>query len=50
MQETVTAVLIVAGAILMFVAGLGIMRMPDLFLRMSATTKVATLGVGTILR
>ena len=49
MQETVTALLIVAGAVLMFVAGLGITRMPDLFLRMSATTKVATLGVGTVL-
>jgi multicomponent Na+:H+ antiporter subunit G len=49
MLDTVTAILIAAGAILMFVAGLGITRMPDLFLRMSATTKVATLGVGTIL-
>lgn len=49
MQETITAVLIVIGALLMFVAGLGITRMPDLFLRMSATTKVSTLGVGTIL-
>lgn len=45
----VIAVLILAGAILMVIAGLGVTRMPDLFLRMSATTKVATLGVGTIL-
>ena len=49
MSELVIAILIIAGAILMFLAGLGITRMPDLFLRMSATTKVATLGLGTIM-
>lgn len=49
MLDAITIFLIVAGTILMFLAGLGIARMPDLFLRMSATTKVATLGVGTIL-
>lgn len=49
MLEAVTAILILVGALLMFVAGLGITRMPDLFLRMSATTKVATLGLGTIM-
>lgn len=49
MQEPVAAILILIGTILMLLAGLGITRMPDLFLRMSATTKVATLGLGTIL-
>lgn len=49
MLEVVTAILILVGALLMFLAGLGITRMPDLFLRMSATTKVATLGLGTIM-
>ena len=33
----------------MLVAGLGMMRMPDLFLRMSCSTKAATIGVGTLL-
>lgn len=49
MLEAATSLLILVGAVLMLVAGLGITRMPDLFLRMSATTKVATLGLGTIL-
>lgn len=48
-MDVVIAVLILAGAILMVIAGLGVTRMPDLFLRMSTTTKVSTLGVGTIL-
>jgi multicomponent Na+:H+ antiporter subunit G len=32
------------GAFFMFVAAVGLARMPDLFLRMSATSKSATLG------
>jgi len=49
MATIVSAILIVIGALFMFVAALGVLRMPDLFLRMSATTKAATLGVGFIL-
>jgi multicomponent Na+:H+ antiporter subunit G len=49
MQEIVSLVLLLIGAIFMFVAGIGILRMPDLYTRMSATTKVATLGVGSTL-
>lgn len=37
------------GAIFVFMAALGIVRMPDLYLRISVTTKAATLGVGLIL-
>ena len=44
-----TALLIVIGALLVLIAGIGLVRMPDLYLRMSATTKAATLGVGSIL-
>jgi multicomponent Na+:H+ antiporter subunit G len=33
----------------MFIAGLGIVRMPDIFMRMSCSTKAATIGVGTLL-
>lgn len=40
---------LIGGAILVFVAGIGMLRMPDLFLRMSTTTKAATLGVGLML-
>jgi len=49
MREIVSAVLVLIGALFMFLAGVGIVRMPDLYTRMSATTKVATLGVGSTL-
>jgi multicomponent Na+:H+ antiporter subunit G len=42
-------VLLVFGAFLMFLAGLGLLRLPDIFLRMSAATKASTLGAGFIL-
>lgn len=45
----VTAVLLVLGAAFMFLAGLGIFRMPDLFTRMHTSTKGASLGVALIL-
>ncbi|MBW6472664.1 MAG: monovalent cation/H(+) antiporter subunit G [Anaerolineaceae bacterium] len=34
------------GSFLVLVAGIGLLRMPDLFLRMSATAKAGTLGTG----
>lgn len=37
------------GAIAILLASIGILRMPDLYLRLSVTTKAATLGVGMIL-
>jgi multicomponent Na+:H+ antiporter subunit G len=37
------------GAFFMFVAAVGVVRMPDLFLRMSATSKSATLGAACVL-
>jgi len=43
--DALTALLLLAGAFFMCVASLGILRMPDLFMRMSATTKSVTLGV-----
>lgn len=41
--------LFVLGAFLMFLAGVGLLRLPDIFLRMSAATKASTLGAGFIL-
>lgn len=38
-----------SGTIFVLLAALGIVRMPDLYLRISVTTKAATLGVGLIL-
>lgn len=49
MDEILTAGLMLIGALFMLVASLGVLRMPDLFLRMSASTKAATLGTGSIL-
>jgi len=37
------------GPLFMLLAGVGIIRLPDLFCRASATTKAATLGVGCLL-
>jgi len=49
MQYLVSIIFISLGAFFILVAGLGLVRMPDLFLRMSASTKAATLGVGSTL-
>ena len=49
MSEILISVLLVIGAFFMLVAGLGMLRMPDLFLRMSCSTKAATIGVGTLM-
>ena len=43
------AILLVIGAVLMLVTSLGLMRMPDIFTRMHAATKGASLGVALML-
>ncbi|WP_234369116.1 monovalent cation/H(+) antiporter subunit G [Brumimicrobium mesophilum] len=42
-------VIISLGTLFILLAAIGLLRMPDLYLRMSVTTKAATLGVGLIL-
>ncbi|MEX2564658.1 MAG: monovalent cation/H(+) antiporter subunit G [Cyclobacteriaceae bacterium] len=37
------------GALFILLAAIGVVRMPDLYLRISVTTKAATLGIGLIL-
>lgn len=49
LRELVVMGLMLTGAFFMFLAGVGILRMPDLFLRMSSTAKAGTLGAGLIL-
>jgi len=49
MIEVITCIFLVVGAFFIFVAGIGILRMPDIFLRMSATTKAGTIGLGALL-
>lgn len=43
------AALIVAGAFLVLVAAIGVVRLPDLFMRMHAATKAGALGTGLLL-
>lgn len=49
MMEIVTSVLVVAGGFFAFVAALGVLRLPDVLIRMHASTKAGTLGCGLIL-
>mgnify|MGYP001068839618 FL=1 len=49
LREIVVMVLMLGGALFMALAGLGLLRMPDLFLRMSSTAKAGTLGAGMLL-
>ncbi|MDW8215146.1 MAG: monovalent cation/H(+) antiporter subunit G, partial [Roseiflexaceae bacterium] len=48
-QEIVSAGLLIAGTFLLLVAAIGIVRMPDIFLRMSAASKASSLGAGCVL-
>lgn len=49
MNEIVLAALIITGTGFIFLASLGILRMPDLYMRMSTTTKAATIGIAFML-
>lgn len=49
MEEAVGQVLILIGAIFVFIAAIGVIRLPDLFMRMHASTKSSTLGAGLIM-
>ena len=44
MREVVTGLLLVIGVIFMLLAAIGVMRMPDLFMRMQAATKASAFG------
>lgn len=44
-NEVLGAVFLLAGAALSFLAGVGVWRLPDVFARMHAATKPATLGL-----
>ncbi len=48
-RDIATIGFILVGTTFILIAGLGILRMPDLFLRMSMTTKASTIGVGSLL-
>lgn len=49
MAEITIVILASFGAIFVFLAAVGMIRMPDTYLRISVTTKAATLGIGLLL-
>lgn len=48
-MEIVVAALMITGALFMLVAALGIVRMPDVYMRMSCNAKAVTIGLGMLL-
>ncbi len=48
-QEVISIGLLIIGTLLLLLAGIGILRLPDIFLRMSAASKASSLGAGCIL-
>lgn len=49
MTEIFIVLLSSLGALFILLAAVGVVRMPDLYLRISVTTKAATLGIGLVL-
>jgi multicomponent Na+:H+ antiporter subunit G len=49
MSDALIMILTGLGSVFVLLAAIGIVRMPDLFLRISVTTKAATLGIGLLL-
>lgn len=49
MSSILIGILASFGALFVLLAAVGILRMPDTYLRMAVTTKAATLGVGLLL-
>ncbi|MEM7722615.1 MAG: monovalent cation/H(+) antiporter subunit G [Pseudomonadota bacterium] len=49
MADIILAILILIGGAFCFVAGLGVLRLPDVLIRMHASTKAGTLGSGLIM-
>jgi multicomponent Na+:H+ antiporter subunit G len=49
MTDLIIAILATLGAAFIFLSGVGLIRMPDLYLRISASTKAVTLGIGFLL-
>lgn len=48
-REIISCVLILTGVVFMLISTLGLLRLPDFYIRMSAITKGTTLGLGLIL-
>lgn len=49
MVEILVGALVIVGSMFMFLAAIGVVRMPDIYMRMSTVTKAATMGAGLML-
>ncbi len=49
MIDFIAIVLLLMGTAFIVISAIGVVKMPDLYLRMSASTKSSTLGVGLVL-
>lgn len=49
MQDILVIILSTIGALFILVAAIGLLRMPDFYLRQSVTVKAATMGAGFII-
>lgn len=49
MTEVISAALLLIGSLFLLLAAIGVIRMPDLLMRIQVATKASTLGVGCIL-
>ncbi|MEL6466535.1 MAG: monovalent cation/H(+) antiporter subunit G [Pseudomonadota bacterium] len=49
MIDAISALLVFLGSAMTVAAGIGVVRLPDVFTRMHAATKVGTLGSGLIM-
>lgn len=49
MSEIIAGILLISGGFFVLVASVGILRLPDILMRMHASTKAGTLGAGLIL-
>jgi multicomponent Na+:H+ antiporter subunit G len=49
MSEIITAFFVVAGGLFALAAALGVLRLPDVLIRMHSSTKAGTLGCGLVL-
>lgn len=49
MIEFIGGIIILIGAAFSLIAGIGLVRLPDIYLRMHAATKAGTLGAGLVL-
>lgn len=47
--DWIGAALLILGVLFMLLAAVGIVRMPDVFMRLQASSKASTLGIGAVL-